>query len=91
MPKYVIERAMPGVGQLPDGDICAASTKSNEVLASLSPRVQWQQSYVTGDKIYCVYIADTVDDVVEHARGTGLPADSISEVVRVIDPTTGGA
>ena len=91
MPKYVIERAMTGVGQLPDGDICAASKKSNEVLASLAPRVQWQQSYVTGDKIYCVYIADTVDDVMAHARGAGLPADKVSEVVSVIDPTTGGA
>jgi len=91
MPKYVIERAMTGVGQLPDGDICAASKKSNEVLASLAPRVQWQQSYVTGDKIYCVYIADTAEDVAEHARGAGLPANSISEVMRVIDPTTGGA
>jgi hypothetical protein len=91
MPKYVIEREMPGVGQLPAGDICAASQKSNDVLASLSPRVQWQQSYVTGDKIYCVYIADTVDDVMAHARGAGLPADKVSEVVQVIDPTTGGA
>jgi hypothetical protein len=91
MPKYVIEREMPGVGKLPAGDICSASHKSNEVLASLAPRVQWQQSYVTGDKIYCVYIADTPDDVVAHARGAGLPADKISEVVSVIDPTTGGA
>jgi hypothetical protein len=91
MPKYVIEREMPGVGQLPQEDIFAASKKSNEVLASLSPRVQWQQSYVTGDKIYCVYLADTAEDVVEHARGAGLPANSISEVVSVIDPTTGGA
>jgi hypothetical protein len=91
MPKYMIERDMPGVGQLADEDIFSASKKSNEVLASLAPRVQWQQSYVTGDKIYCVYLADTVDDVVEHARCAGLPANRISEVQRVIDPATGGA
>ena len=88
MPKYVIERAMPGVGQLPEQDIIAASQNSNAVLATMTPTVQWIQSYVTDDKIYCVYLADSADDVREHASRTGLPATTVQEVRDVIDPTT---
>ena len=91
MPKYVIEREIPGVGTWPVEKLQATSRKSVEVLKGLGPDIQWLESFVTGDRLYCVYIADTAEDVAEHARGAGLPANSISEVMRVIDPTTGGA
>jgi hypothetical protein len=91
MPKYVIERTMPGAGRLSNDELRAASAVSNEALAALSPRVKWQQSYVTDDKIFCVYIADDPDAVREHARLAGLPADAIHEVGAVIDPSTGDA
>ena len=80
---------MTDVGSSTQPELCAASQKSNDVLAKLSPRVQWQHSYVTADKIYCVYIADDVAAVREHANLAGLPANEISEVVSIIDPTTG--
>jgi predicted NBD/HSP70 family sugar kinase len=89
MSKYVIERIMPGAGRLSPGELRAASAVSNEALAALSPRVKWQQSFVTADKIFCVYIADDPDAVREHARLAGLPADAIHEVGAVIDPSTG--
>jgi uncharacterized protein DUF4242 len=89
MSKYVIERTMPGAGRLTPAELRAASAVSNEALAALSPRVKWQQSYVTQDKIFCVYIADDADSVREHARLAGLPADAIHEVGSVIDPSTG--
>jgi len=89
MSKYVIERIMPGVGRLSPAELRAASAVSNEALAVLSPRVKWQQSFVTDDKIFCVYIADDPDAVREHARLAGLPADAIHEVGSVIDPSTG--
>jgi hypothetical protein len=91
MSKYVIERTMPGAGRLTPAELRAASAVSNEALAALSPRVKWQQSYVTQDKIFCVYIADDADAVREHARLAGLPADAIHEVGSVIDPSTGDA
>src|SRR5258707_13738644 len=89
MPKYVIERTMPGAGRLSSDELRAASKVSNEALATLSPRVKWQQSYVTDDKIYCVYLADDQAAIREHAQLAGLPVDSISRVGTVIDPTTG--
>jgi hypothetical protein len=90
MPKYVIERRVPGVGKMSPADLKGLSQKSCDVLRELGPRVQWQQSYVTDDKIYCVYIADSEQDVLEHARKGGFPADSVSEVRAVIDPSTAG-
>jgi hypothetical protein len=90
MPKYVIERRVPGVGKMSPADLQGLSQKSCDVLRELGPRVQWQQSYVTDDKIYCVYIADSEQDVLEHARKGGFPADSVSEVRAVIDPSTAG-
>lgn len=90
MPKYVIEREIPGVGSWSHEELQAASQRSNEVLAGL-PGVQWQQSYVTGDKLYCVYIAPDAEQVREHARQGGFPADAVNEVVGTIDPTTGGS
>lgn len=91
MSKYVIERTMPGAGQLSPDELRAASAMSNEVLATLSPRVKWQQSYVTDDKIFCVYIADDAAAIREHARLASLPADAIHLVGAVIDPSTGDA
>ena len=89
MPKYVIERTMPGAGRLSATQLNAASKVSNEALATLSPRVKWQQSYVTDDKIFCVYMADDPTAIEEHARLAGLPVDCIQRVTSVIDPTTG--
>lgn len=89
MPKYVIERTMPGAGQLSAAELRAASAMSNEVLAALSPRVSWQQSYVTDDKIFCVYVADDPEVIREHARLAGFPADAVHRVGAVIDPSTG--
>ena len=88
MPKFVIEREVPGVGSLPVDQLQAISQKSCSVLRSLGPQIQWLQSYVTDDKIYCVYIAPDEETVREHARQGGFPANSVSRVRAVIDPTT---
>ena len=88
MPRYLIERRIPGAGKFTDDEVRAISQKSNEVLAGLAPRVQWERSYITDDAINCVYLADDEEVVLEHARGGGFPADSIRRVWRVIDPTT---
>lgn len=90
MPKYVIERDLPGAGNLSDDDICAISQKSNGVLADLGGDVQWLHSYVTTDKIFCVYIAPNEERVLAHATRGGFPANNVARVARVIDPTTGG-
>ena len=87
MPKYVIERTLPGAGDLSDDEICGISATSNEVLASMSPRAQWLHSYVTDDKLFCVYIADSPETVREHAAKGGFPVDAVHEVRRTIDPT----
>ena len=89
MPKYVIERTIPGAGKLSAKELHDISAKSNEVLDSLAGRAQWLHSYVTEDKITCVYIADTVDTVEEHAKCGGFPADAVMKVSAIIDPTTG--
>lgn len=91
MPKFVIERSIPGIGKLSATELHAVSQKSNAVLRDLGPDVQWVQSYVTGDKLYCVYNAKNADLVYEHARCGGFPADSVSEVATIIDPITGEA
>lgn len=88
MPKYVIERDIPGAGQLSADELKAISQKSCGVLRNLGPQIQWQQSYVTDDKVYCVYIAPNEEMVREHAEQGGFPANRISEVSRMIDPTT---
>ena len=90
MPKFVIERTIPGAGKMSASDLKGVADKSCAVLRDMGPRVQWQQSYVTDDKIYCVYIADSDADVREHARKGGFPADSIATVRAVIDPATAG-
>lgn len=91
MPKYVIERDLPGAGQLAPAELRAISQKSCEVLQALGPDIQWVQSYVTNDRIYCVYIAPDMDIIREHARCGGFPANTISEVRAMIDPTTAEA
>lgn len=88
MPRYVIERNMPGVGNLSTEELQSASQKSCSVLENLGPQIQWLHSYVTDDKIYCVYIAPNEEMIREHAEQGGFPANSISEVKTVIDPTT---
>ena len=88
MPKFVIERDIPGVGDSPADALQAVSQTSCNVLRELGPSIQWVQSYVTGDKIYCVYIAPNEELIREHASHGGFPANRISEVKTIIDPTT---
>ena len=88
MPKYVIEREIPKAGQLSQKEIQAISQKSCSVLNKLGPHVQWVQSYVTDDKIYCVYIAPNAEMVRKHAELGGFPCNRVSEVRKIIDPTT---
>jgi len=88
MPKYVIEREIPGAGNLTVDQLQAISQRSCEVLRGLGPQIQWVHSYVTGDKIYCIYIAPSEDLIRKHASEGGFPANRISEVKTVIDPTT---
>ena len=88
MPKYVIEREIPGLGDASAEDLRAVAQKSNAVLAELDPQVQWVQSYATQDKMYCIYVADDAESVREHARRGGFPADSVAAVAAVVDPTT---
>ena len=88
MPKYVIEREIPGAGKLSPKELQAISQKSCGVLGKLGPQIQWVHSYVTDDKIYCVYIAPNEELVREHARQGGFPANRVAPVKTVIDPTT---
>lgn len=88
MPKYVIERDIPGAGKLSPQEIQAISQKSCGVLRNMGPQIQWVQSYVTPDKIYCIYIAPNEEMVREHAKQGGFPANRVSEVKMMIDPTT---
>jgi hypothetical protein len=88
MPKYLIEREIPGAGSLSPEELRAISQKSCGVLRNLGPQVQWVESYVTEDKVYCVYLAPNAELIREHARQGGFPAQRISEVRRMIDPTT---
>jgi Protein of unknown function (DUF4242) len=88
MPKFVIEREIPGIGNLSDTEVREISQKSLNVLKGMGPGIQWLHSYVTGDKLYCVYLAPDEAAVREHARRGGFPANRISAVRRLIDPTT---
>jgi hypothetical protein len=89
VPKYVIERDLPGAGKLSADELTAISKKSNEILAGMADRAQWQESYVTDDKLFCVYVADDSETIREHANGGGFPVTAIHRVSTVIDPTTG--
>jgi hypothetical protein len=88
MPEYVIEREMPGVGELETADLKAASQTSCSVLNDLGPQIQWVHSYVTDNKLYCIYRASNEDIIREHARRGGFPCNRISKVHHTIDPTT---
>jgi len=88
MPKYVIEREIPGAGKLTAEQLKGISQTSCGVLSNMGPQIQWVNSYVTGDKIYCVYIAPNKEMVLEHAKKGGFPADEVNEVATIIDPTT---
>ena len=88
MPKYVIEREIPGAGNLSEQDLQAISQKSCGVLNGMGPQIQWVQSYVTDDKVYCIYVAPNEEAVREHARQGEFPANRISKVSTIIDPTT---
>lgn len=90
MPKYVIEREIPAIGKFSPAQLSDASRTSCNVLQKMAPRVQWVQSYVTDDRLYCIYIAMNEEAVREHARLGGFPVNRISEVRTIIDPTTGG-
>jgi len=89
MPQYVIERTVPGAGNMTADQLKGLSQKSNGVLADLGPSIQWEHSYVTGDKIYCVYSAPNAELIREHAERGGFPADRVSEVTNIISPRTG--
>jgi hypothetical protein len=88
MPQYLIERDIPGAGKLTSAELQAISQKSCSVLNQLGPQIQWVESYVTGDRIYCVYRAPNEEMVREHARQGGFPANRVSEITTVINPTT---
>ena len=88
MPKYVIEREIPGARKMTPDELRDISQRSCAVLRKMGPEIQWLESYVTGDKIYCVYIAPSADTVREHAEQRGFPVNRVSEVTRMIDPTT---
>jgi hypothetical protein len=88
LPKYVIERDVPGIGSQSADQLRVGAQTSNDALAALAPRVQWLQSFITDDKTYCVYIADDERAVLEHAELSGFPANRVSRVVAVNDPTS---
>jgi hypothetical protein len=89
MPKYVIERELPGAGQLSSDELHAISNKSNSVLSTMNGRATWLESFVTDDKIFCVYVAEDEDAVREHGSAGGFPVTTISKVAAAIDPSTG--
>ena len=88
MPKFVIEREVPGAGDLTEAQLREISQKSVSVLKGMGPAIQWLHSYVTGDKVYCVYLAPDEASIQEHARRVGLPANRVSAVRRLLDPAT---
>ena len=88
MPKFIIERELPGAGDLGDDQVQGISQKSCQVLGELGPQIQWVESFVTDDKIYCVYIAPNKEMIEKHAQKGGFPANKISKIRRMIDPTT---
>ncbi|NKB50956.1 MAG: DUF4242 domain-containing protein [Rhizobiaceae bacterium] len=88
MKKFVIEREISGVGAMSDEELCGAAKTSNDALSQLAPRVQWQHSYVTGNKTFCIYLADSEEAIQMHSQLSGFPANTITEVSTIIDPTT---
>ena len=90
MREYVIEREIPGAGNLSDAELQEVAKKSVSVLDELGPKIKWLHSYVTGDKVYCVYQAVDEEDIREHGRRVGLPVNRVAAVRRMIDPSTAG-
>jgi hypothetical protein len=88
MPKYIIEREIPDAGSLTAADLQGISQKSCSILKNMGPQIQWVESFVTQDKVYCTYIAPNEDEIRKHAQEGGFPANSIAEIKSVIDPTT---
>jgi hypothetical protein len=88
MPKFVIEREIPGAGNLSDAQLREVSQSSVQVLREMGPAIQWLHSYITGDKVYCVYLAPDEETIQEHAKRVGIPANRVSAVRRLIDPAT---
>jgi hypothetical protein len=91
MKKFVIERVLPGVGAMSKSELQGAAQTSNSALSEMGPRIQWQHSYVAGDRTYCVYLAENEDAIREHSKRSGFPANRITEVDGIIDPTTASA
>lgn len=91
MPKFIIERTIPGAGNLTESELAAVSQTSCGILRAMGPQIQWIESYVTDDKLYCIYIAPNEATIREHADTGGFPADRISRISRMIDPTTSDA
>jgi len=89
MPRFLIERDVPGAGSLTANEVRTVAAKSNQVLADMAPRAQWVQSYVTSDKVYCVYLAGDEATLYEHAERVGVPVSAVNEITSVIDPSTG--
>jgi hypothetical protein len=87
--RFVIERGIPGIGDFSDTELCSAARASNTALSDMNSGVQWEHSYVAGNKTFCVYLAEREQDIRDHAEKSGMPADVITEIQRVIDPMTG--
>ena len=87
--RFVIERGIPGIGDFTDTELCSAARASNTALSEMNPSVQWEHSYVAHNKTFCVYIAESEQDIRDHAKNSGFPADVITEIHHVIDPLTG--
>jgi hypothetical protein len=88
MKRFVIERDIPGIGEFSLTELCGAARASNQALASIGPRIQWQHSYVAGDKTFCIYLAESEDDILRHGELSGIPVGRITEVSQIIDPLT---
>jgi hypothetical protein len=88
MKRYMIERDIPGVGEFSLTELCGAARASNQALATIGPSIQWQHSYVSGDKTFCVYLADSEDEIRKHAELSGIPVAKITEIPQIIDPLT---
>jgi hypothetical protein len=88
MKKYLIERTIPAIGEMALCELSGAAAKSNAAIAALFPTVQWIHSYVAGDRTYCIYLAESADDIRRHSELSGIPLDAIMEIDRIIDPTT---
>lgn len=88
MKRFVIERDIPGIGDFSLTELCGAARASNQALASIGPSIQWQHSYVAGDKTFCIYLADSEEDIKKHAGLSGIPITRITEVPQIIDPLT---